>query len=72
MARRSGKVTQQSTVQYQGHEGVEILIADPKGFRRSRLFFVNDALIEFGVIWENTSEPVAERDRYWGSIQFTP
>jgi hypothetical protein len=66
------QITEQKTLQYQGHEGLEFRRSGPKKRpRRSRLFFHRNALIEFSVMWEK-EEASEERDRFWNSIQFTP
>lgn len=67
------QIVEQSTIQHQGYEGLEILVKGPKRRpHRSRLFFHRGAVIDFTVMWEKDAEPIAESDQFWNSIQFTP
>lgn len=65
-----GKIEQQTGIRHNGHRGIDILVTGSKENRRSRLFFHHDVVIELAVTWK-AEEPIAERDRFWNSIQFT-
>jgi hypothetical protein len=63
-------IQQQSNIRHNGHQGLDFLVAGPKGNQRSRLFLHHNVVIELAVTWEK-QEPTTERDRFWNSIQFT-
>ncbi len=64
------KIEQQSNIRHNGHQGLDFLVAGPKGNQRSRLFLHHNVVIELAVTWDK-EEPTTERDRFWNSIQFT-
>ncbi len=70
-AKGSGEIVQQTPVQYQDHEGLDTLVKYKTGFRQFRHFSHRNAVLEFSIIYDST-EPAADRDRFFNSVQLTP